>query len=72
MILRLMFLLQVIRRVSPGKEMCAAQEAVGSAHPAVLTMIPLWMNPRRYRAGRRCGYSSVLVTWMLQTDFHAS
>lgn len=32
MILRFMFLLQVIRRASPGKKMRTAQEPVGSAH----------------------------------------
>lgn len=37
-----------------------------------LTWIPLWMKPRRYRAGLRWGYSSVLVTLMPHTDFQAS
>jgi len=32
----------------------------------------LWMNPRRNRAGRRCGYSSVDVTRIFQTLFQAS
>lgn len=36
------------------------------------TMMPLWMKPRLYRAGFRCGYSSVLVTRMCHTFFQAS
>lgn len=36
-----------------------------------LTMMPLWMKPLRYRAGLRCGYSSVLVTWMFHTHLQA-
>lgn len=37
-----------------------------------LTLMPLWMKPRRKRAGFRCGYSSVLVTLMPHTFFQAS
>lgn len=34
--------------------------------------MPLWIKPLLNLAGRRCGYSSVLVTFTFQTFFHAS
>ncbi|KAK4821246.1 hypothetical protein QYF61_016545 [Mycteria americana] len=59
---------------------CPLGRKVGSARPALLTMIPLWINPRRYRAGRRAVPSLTTslccperhVQFLMLGHFHAS
>lgn len=59
-----------LRRRGPvtGRPMRGAGSATRRAPlRPVLTMMLSWTKPFRCRAGFRCGYSSVLVTWTPQT-----
>ncbi len=52
------------------QEFCVVQWCV--LYMLSRTMMLLWMNPLRWRAGLRCGYSSVLVTRISHAFFQAS